>query len=178
MGTPVSSLVPHLLCLRPTDQACTEEKQRQCSGWQGWLRATPIFKDCHCRVTTAQKADCMDIQRSVFDDYCGNGNISTYKQCIFYFLWGNWYPCFGLLVTSTMGFKARVVSLTCVFHCLHAVDSSDLPIPRKNEIHIRHHKGLNLIENQKKITKGGPRSIILCKIHSWLSSSNERDAVQ
>ena len=71
----------HLLCFTPTDQACTEEKQRQCSGWQSWLRATPIFKDCHCRVTTAQKADCMDIQRSVFDDYCGNGNISTYKQC-------------------------------------------------------------------------------------------------
>ena len=25
-------------------------------------------------------------------------------------LWGHWYPCFGLLVTSPMGFKARVGS--------------------------------------------------------------------
>ena len=24
------------------------------------------------------------------------------------FLWGHWYPCFGLLVTSVLGFKARV----------------------------------------------------------------------
>ena len=27
------------------------------------------------------------------------------------FLWGRWYPCFGLLVTSPLGFKARVGSL-------------------------------------------------------------------
>ena len=26
------------------------------------------------------------------------------------FLWGHWYPCFGLLVTSPLGFKARVGS--------------------------------------------------------------------
>ena len=28
-----------------------------------------------------------------------------------YFLWGHWYPCFGLLVMSPLGFKARVGSL-------------------------------------------------------------------
>ena len=27
------------------------------------------------------------------------------------FLWGQWYPCFGLLVTSPLGFTARVGSL-------------------------------------------------------------------
>ena len=27
------------------------------------------------------------------------------------FLWGHWYPCFWLLVTSPLGFKARVGSL-------------------------------------------------------------------
>ena len=27
------------------------------------------------------------------------------------FLWGHWYPCFGLLVMSTLGFKARVSGL-------------------------------------------------------------------
>ena len=25
-----------------------------------------------------------------------------------FLLWGHWYPCFGLLVTSALGFKARV----------------------------------------------------------------------
>ena len=29
------------------------------------------------------------------------------------FLWSHWFPCFGLLVTSPLGFKARVGSLTC-----------------------------------------------------------------
>ena len=24
------------------------------------------------------------------------------------FFWGHWYPCFGFLVTSPLGFKARV----------------------------------------------------------------------
>ena len=27
------------------------------------------------------------------------------------FLWGHWYPCFGLLVTSTLGFKAKCTDL-------------------------------------------------------------------
>ena len=26
------------------------------------------------------------------------------------FFWGHWYPCFGFLVTSPLGFKARVGS--------------------------------------------------------------------
>ena len=31
------------------------------------------------------------------------------------FLWGHWYPCFGLLVMSPLGFKARVDSLICTW---------------------------------------------------------------
>ena len=31
------------------------------------------------------------------------------------FLWGHWYPCFGLLVTSPLGFKARVDPLLACF---------------------------------------------------------------
>ena len=31
------------------------------------------------------------------------------------FLWGHWYPCFGLLVMSPLGFKARVGSLICTW---------------------------------------------------------------
>ena len=34
------------------------------------------------------------------------------------FLWGHWYPCFGLLVTSALGFKARVDSLACFLACV------------------------------------------------------------
>ena len=34
------------------------------------------------------------------------------------FLWSHLYHCFELLVTSALDFKARVDSLTCVFHCL------------------------------------------------------------
>ena len=30
-------------------------------------------------------------------------------QSLLLFLWGHWYPCFGLLVTFALGFKARVV---------------------------------------------------------------------
>ena len=40
---------------------------------------------------------------------------------------GHWYPCFGLLVTSTLGFKAREDSLTYMLLWLHAMDSSDSP---------------------------------------------------
>ena len=40
----------------------------------------------------------------------------------------HWYLCFGLLVTYDLAFKARVDSLTCVFHQLHAMDSSDSPL--------------------------------------------------
>ena len=36
-----------------------------------------------------------------------------------FFLWGHWYPCFRLLVTSTLGFKARVdPSLARVLACM------------------------------------------------------------
>ena len=31
------------------------------------------------------------------------------------FLWGYWYPCFGLLVMSPLGFKATVGSLICTW---------------------------------------------------------------
>ena len=35
-----------------------------------------------------------------------------------------WYPCFGLLVTSSQGFKSQGGFLICMLHCLHAVASS------------------------------------------------------
>ena len=43
-----------------------------------------------------------------------------------YFLWAHWYPRFGLLVTSSLGFKALVHPLACALYCLHTMDSSHL----------------------------------------------------
>ena len=35
------------------------------------------------------------------------------------FLWGHWYPCFGLLMMSALGFKARVdFLLVCFLACV------------------------------------------------------------
>ena len=36
---------------------------------------------------------------------------------IYVLFWGHWYPCFGLLVTSPLGFKARVGSALFAFFC-------------------------------------------------------------
>ena len=41
------------------------------------------------------------------------------------FLWGH---CFALLVTSVLGFKARLDFLACTLCCLCATDSSDSPL--------------------------------------------------
>ena len=48
-------------------------------------------------------------------------DMQTYKQTFLSFLvatcqlWGHWYPCFGHLVMSCLGFKARVGSLICTW---------------------------------------------------------------
>ena len=40
------------------------------------------------------------------------------------FLWGHWYPCFGLLVTSPPGFKAKVGSVIHTWwRCMHCTIS-------------------------------------------------------
>ena len=40
----------------------------------------------------------------------------THSHVLF---WGHWYPCFGFLVTSPLGFKARVGSALFAFHEIH-----------------------------------------------------------
>ena len=51
-------------------------------------------------------------------DYCG----FSFKKILENtgpFLWGHWYPCFGLLVTSALGFQAIVdPSLACFLACM------------------------------------------------------------
>ena len=46
------------------------------------------------------------------------------------FVWGHWYPCFGFLVTSPLGFKARVGSSLITFFAEVNVMyiSQDLPL--------------------------------------------------
>ena len=46
--------------------------------------------------------------------------------------WDHWITCFGLLVMSALGFKARMDPITCVLRHLHAMESSDSPL-------VRHH---------------------------------------
>ena len=41
------------------------------------------------------------------------------------FSWGHWYPCFRLLMTSALGFKARV-DLSCTLSCLRATPQIQL----------------------------------------------------
>ena len=41
-------------------------------------------------------------------------------------IWGHWYPCFGFLVTTPLGFKARVGS--ALFACF--VEANVMYIPR------------------------------------------------
>ena len=42
--------------------------------------------------------------------HVGFGFFGFFWRTWVLFLWGHWYPCFGLLVTSPLGFKARVGS--------------------------------------------------------------------
>ena len=56
--------------------------------------------------------------RSMIRQYASYWNAFLFLKKLFtifgghkFFLWGYWYPCFGLLVMSPLGFKARVGSL-------------------------------------------------------------------
>ena len=44
------------------------------------------------------------------------------------FLWGHWYSCFGLLVTSALGLKARVDSSLCFIALRTTIKSSESPL--------------------------------------------------
>ena len=40
------------------------------------------------------------------------------------FFWGHWYPCFGFLVTSPLGFKARVGSTNVMYSPLRSTSGA------------------------------------------------------
>ena len=46
------------------------------------------------------------------------------------FLWGHWYPWFGLLVMFAPSFKTRVDPLTCRLHLMRGTESTDSPLVR------------------------------------------------
>ena len=59
------------------------------------------------------------LRGQIFDLVWGNAEDVFFLNKFFgghdSFLWGHWYPCSGLLVTSHLGFKARVGSLICTW---------------------------------------------------------------
>ena len=69
--------------------------------WHGTFRVSTIASKCSCFTD-------MPFRKLLF-----GGHQS--------FSWNHWCPCFGLLVTPALGFKARVDLLTCVFHGLHVM---------------------------------------------------------
>ena len=85
------------------------------------------FFETHVRGATLIDPHNDDVQ---FAGFASGGETAISKILIFFqnVLEDSHFcrACFGLLVTSTLGFKARVDPLVCVFHCLHA--SSDYPL--------------------------------------------------
>ena len=43
-------------------------------------------------------------------------------------LWGHLYPCFGPLMMSALGFKARLDPFACLLYCQHGMGASDSPL--------------------------------------------------
>ena len=62
-----------------------------------------------CRVVLVKSMSYSNLQtvRFEFFFFFLNFFCRTHSHVIF---WGHWYPCFGFLVTSPLGFKARVGS--------------------------------------------------------------------
>ena len=58
------------------------------------------------------------------------GKLDNRAEAEFKTALAKYHPCFGLLVTSSLGFKARLDSLACVLCRLPAIFSSDSPLMR------------------------------------------------
>ena len=79
-------------------------------------------------------------QNPLIMDECGSRlqNRDCGQKNLFYqifwrttvLLWGHWYPVFGLLVISSLGFKAKVDPLACILHHMCAMKSLDSPLVR------------------------------------------------
>ena len=94
------------------------------SEWRSvWSRlVTASSNDC-CRVCTAGNRTSL-ITTQVCRFIC-DLKPSTYFILHKSFVWIQWYPCFGLMVTSVLIFKTKVDPLICVFRRLHAMDTSE-----------------------------------------------------
>ena len=69
----------------------------------------------HMRWVSQMTADDVQVRDCLHVTDKPNANgihfLNNFLEDISPFLWGHWYPCFGLLVTSIPGFKARLGSL-------------------------------------------------------------------
>ena len=82
------------------------------------VRSTVLVLICHGRY-----ASCWSHRRNFLFDMLVWNIYYDYDYDFFFgghksFLWGHWYPCFGLLVISALGFKARVDPLACFVACV------------------------------------------------------------
>ena len=85
-----------------------------CGSWQmPWNceRLIPGGGACFCKFFFF-KVDSFFFKGGYMPFY-GITDTPVFKRWIHALLWHHWYPCFEFLVTSPLGFKPRVGSLTC-----------------------------------------------------------------
>ena len=76
------------------------------------------------RVGTTDK-----VRATCLNKGCGSASVAAstcQAQVLFFgghksFLWDHRYPCFGLLMTSSLDFKAKVDAVVCVLHHLRCL---------------------------------------------------------
>ena len=88
-----------------------------------------IFKrKCRLGVCWVRSSSVSFLRLSFLTFFCNNFWVNLKSFCLNKsFSGGHWYPCFGLLVTSPLGFKARVnFSLACFLTCVQWISQIHL----------------------------------------------------
>ena len=92
----------------------------------------PPWRESSARLPTGWGTS---VQRNYHKSY-GTCHSLFFVFCFFFkfledicpFLWGHWYPCFGILVMSAQDLNTRVDSPTCMLCCPCTMDCSDSPL--------------------------------------------------
>ena len=120
--------------------------------------------------------------------YTVNSALSQYVKVLLQYiksvLLGHWYPCFGLLVTSALGFKARVNLFACIFNylipqihnwcnsCLPCIWSIHLYTHKHWWDSIRHCVRSDSLSHSGSACQSIPIEIIILKME-WYYITNE-----
>ena len=111
--------------IEPSLQGCPGEPQPQL----GTVR--PIVVDI--RAVTDANPNVTVVAEYEQGQYEGKTcTLSVYFKNFWGSFVDHWITCFGLLLMSALGFKARMDPITCVLRHLHAMESSNSPL-------VRHH---------------------------------------